>query len=45
VQTWTLAESIDHDGRWTVAELAARAGDLAPTVRTEPGFMGLPRFA
>ncbi len=28
VQTWTLAEKIDKDDRWTVAELARRAGEL-----------------
>jgi NAD(P)-dependent dehydrogenase (short-subunit alcohol dehydrogenase family) len=28
VQSWTGVEQIDKDDRWTVAELAARAGDL-----------------
>jgi NAD(P)-dependent dehydrogenase (short-subunit alcohol dehydrogenase family) len=30
VQSWTGAERIDKDDRWTVAELAAAAGQLAP---------------
>ncbi len=28
VQTWTAAEVIEHHERWTVAELAKRAGEL-----------------
>ena len=30
VQSWTGVEQIDKDDRWTVAELAARAGDPTP---------------
>ena len=30
-QPWTLAQSIDADRRWTVAELVAEAPGLAPS--------------
>jgi NAD(P)-dependent dehydrogenase (short-subunit alcohol dehydrogenase family) len=30
VQTWTRAEEIEKDGRWTIDELAARAKELVP---------------
>jgi NAD(P)-dependent dehydrogenase (short-subunit alcohol dehydrogenase family) len=35
VQTWTRAEAIEKDGRWTVDELAARAGELVAAVPIE----------
>ena len=44
VQSWLLAESIERDSRWTIADLAANADRLASTVHTEPGFMGFPRL-
>ncbi|MCU1427571.1 MAG: dehydrogenase, short-chain alcohol dehydrogenase like [Actinomycetia bacterium] len=31
VQSWTAAQRIDKGDRWSVAELAAAAGDLAPS--------------
>ena len=34
VQSWTGVEQIDKDDRWTVAELAARAGDLHARTRS-----------
>ena len=45
VQTWLLAESIDRSDRWTIEDLAARAGDLAPRLPIEPGLMGFPSIA
>jgi NAD(P)-dependent dehydrogenase (short-subunit alcohol dehydrogenase family) len=44
VQTWTLAEAIDQGDRWTVAELARRAGELAPRIPLEEGGMGAPQY-
>jgi NAD(P)-dependent dehydrogenase (short-subunit alcohol dehydrogenase family) len=44
VQTWTLAEAIDQDGRWTVAELARRAGELSSRIPLEEGGMGAPQY-
>jgi len=35
VQTWTRAEEIEKDGRWTIEELAGRAEELVPAVRVE----------
>jgi NAD(P)-dependent dehydrogenase (short-subunit alcohol dehydrogenase family) len=35
VQTWTRAEEIEKDGRWTIDELAARAKELVPSVPIE----------
>jgi len=35
-QPWTLAEKLDKGDRWTVAELADRAGDLAGPSRPNP---------
>jgi len=42
VQTWLLAETIEQSDRWTIEDLAARAGDLASTLPIVPGFMGFP---
>jgi NAD(P)-dependent dehydrogenase (short-subunit alcohol dehydrogenase family) len=42
VQTWLLAENLQKDDRWTVDELAAQGGTLAPALAIEPGFMGFP---
>jgi NAD(P)-dependent dehydrogenase (short-subunit alcohol dehydrogenase family) len=44
VQTWTLAEGVEQDERWTIDGLAARAGELAPSPPIGPGFMGHPTF-
>jgi NAD(P)-dependent dehydrogenase (short-subunit alcohol dehydrogenase family) len=44
VQTWTLAEAIDQDERWTVAELARRAGELTSRVPLVEGSMGAPQY-
>ena len=44
VQTWTLAEAIDQDDRWTVAELARRAGELTSRIPLEEGGMGAPQY-
>ncbi len=44
VQTWTLAEKIDKDDRWTVAELARRAGELTSRIPLEEGGMGAPQY-
>jgi NAD(P)-dependent dehydrogenase (short-subunit alcohol dehydrogenase family) len=44
VQTWTLAEAIDQDDRWTVAELARRAGELRSRIPLEEGGMGAPQY-
>jgi len=30
VKSWSTAEKIDKGDRWTVAELAAQAGELRP---------------
>ena len=35
VQTWTRAEEIEKDGRWTIEELAGRAKELVPAVPVE----------
>ena len=35
VQTWTRAEEIEKDGRWTIDELAARANELMPAAPIE----------
>jgi NAD(P)-dependent dehydrogenase (short-subunit alcohol dehydrogenase family) len=35
VQTWTRAEEIEKDGRWTIEELADRAKELVPAVPIE----------
>ena len=40
VQTWTLAEAIDQDDRWTVAELARRADELTSRIPLEEGRFG-----
>jgi NAD(P)-dependent dehydrogenase (short-subunit alcohol dehydrogenase family) len=44
VQTWTLAEAIDRDERWTVAELARRAGELTSRIPLTEGGMGAPQY-
>jgi NAD(P)-dependent dehydrogenase (short-subunit alcohol dehydrogenase family) len=44
VQTWTLAEAIDQDERWTVAELARRADELTSRIPLEVGGMGAPQY-
>ena len=44
VQTWTLAEVIQQDERWTIDGLAARAHDLAPQLPIGPGYMGYPQY-
>jgi NAD(P)-dependent dehydrogenase (short-subunit alcohol dehydrogenase family) len=44
VQTWTLAETIEHDDRWTIEGLATRAGELSPGLPIAPGFMGHPAY-
>ena len=44
VQTWTLAEVIEQDDRWTVAELARRAGELTPRLPLEKGAHGHPQY-
>jgi NAD(P)-dependent dehydrogenase (short-subunit alcohol dehydrogenase family) len=44
VQTWTLAEAIEQDRRWTVAELAGRAGELASRLPLEQGHSGHPQY-
>jgi NAD(P)-dependent dehydrogenase (short-subunit alcohol dehydrogenase family) len=44
VQTWTLAESVEQDERWTVAGLAARAGELAPQLPLDAGRFGHPQY-
>jgi NAD(P)-dependent dehydrogenase (short-subunit alcohol dehydrogenase family) len=44
VQTWTLAEAIDQDDRWTVAELARRAGELTSRIPLEEGGTGAPQY-
>jgi NAD(P)-dependent dehydrogenase (short-subunit alcohol dehydrogenase family) len=44
VQTWTLAEAIDQGDRWTVPELAARAGELSSRIPLAEGSMGAPQY-
>jgi NAD(P)-dependent dehydrogenase (short-subunit alcohol dehydrogenase family) len=44
VQTWTLAEKLEQDERWTIDALARRAGDLAPRLPIGPGTMGHPTY-
>jgi NAD(P)-dependent dehydrogenase (short-subunit alcohol dehydrogenase family) len=44
VQTWTLAEEVEQDGRWTIDELAARADELTPRLPLEQGHFGHPRY-
>jgi NAD(P)-dependent dehydrogenase (short-subunit alcohol dehydrogenase family) len=44
VQSWTLAEQVNKDGRWTVEELAAHAGSLTNAVPTTSGHFGHPTF-
>jgi NAD(P)-dependent dehydrogenase (short-subunit alcohol dehydrogenase family) len=44
VQTWTLAESIDQDDRWTVAELARRAGELTSRIPLVETGSGAPQY-
>jgi NAD(P)-dependent dehydrogenase (short-subunit alcohol dehydrogenase family) len=44
VQTWLLAEGIERDDRWTVADLAAEADQLVSRRPIEPGYMGFPRL-
>jgi NAD(P)-dependent dehydrogenase (short-subunit alcohol dehydrogenase family) len=44
VQTWMLAESIEQDDRWTVEELARRAGELTSRIPLVEGGYGNPQF-
>lgn len=44
VQTWTLAEAIEQGDRWTVEELARRAGELAPRIPLVEGGHGAPQY-
>jgi NAD(P)-dependent dehydrogenase (short-subunit alcohol dehydrogenase family) len=44
VQTWTLAEAIEQGDRWTVADLAERAGELAPRIPLEERAHGQPQY-
>jgi NAD(P)-dependent dehydrogenase (short-subunit alcohol dehydrogenase family) len=44
VQTWTLAEAIEQKDRWTVAELAERAGELTSRFPFELGEHGQPQY-
>jgi NAD(P)-dependent dehydrogenase (short-subunit alcohol dehydrogenase family) len=44
VQTWTLAEAIEQGDRWTVAELARRAGDLTSRIPLVEGGHGNPQY-
>jgi hypothetical protein len=44
VQTWTLAEAIEQGDRWTVEQLAARAGELASRIPLVEGGMGAPQY-
>jgi hypothetical protein len=44
VQTWTLAEAIERDDRWTVAELAGRAGELSSRLPIVHGQHGHPQY-
>ena len=44
VQTWTLAEAIEQDDRWTVAELARRAGELSSRLPLVGGAHGHPQY-
>jgi NAD(P)-dependent dehydrogenase (short-subunit alcohol dehydrogenase family) len=44
VQTWTLAEAIEQGDRWTVAELARRAGELESRIPLAEGSHGQPQY-
>jgi NAD(P)-dependent dehydrogenase (short-subunit alcohol dehydrogenase family) len=44
VQTWTLAEAVEQQDRWTVAELAQRAGELTSRLPIEEGAHGQPQY-
>ena len=44
VQTRTLAEAIEQDDRWTVAELARRAGELSSRLPLVGGAHGHPQY-
>jgi NAD(P)-dependent dehydrogenase (short-subunit alcohol dehydrogenase family) len=44
VQTWTLAEAIEQDDRWTVAELARRADELTSRIPIVEGGHGHPQY-
>jgi NAD(P)-dependent dehydrogenase (short-subunit alcohol dehydrogenase family) len=44
VQSWTLAEVIEQHDRWTVAELAQRAGELTSRLPIEEGAHGQPQY-
>jgi NAD(P)-dependent dehydrogenase (short-subunit alcohol dehydrogenase family) len=44
VQTWTLAERVEQDERWSIEALAARAAQLAPGLPIEPGHLGHPTY-
>jgi NAD(P)-dependent dehydrogenase (short-subunit alcohol dehydrogenase family) len=44
VQTWTLAEAIEQDQRWTVRDLAQRAGELTGRLPIEEGAHGQPQY-
>lgn len=44
VQTWTLAEAIERNDRWTVAELARQAPGLSSRLPLEFGPSGQPRY-
>ena len=45
VQPWALAERLEQEGRWTVADLAARADTLTAGVPLGEGFLGYPQLA
>ena len=44
VQTWTLAEAIEQDQRWTVSDLAQRAGELTGRLPIEESAHGQPQY-
>jgi len=44
VQTWTLAEAVEQDDRWTIEGLAARAQELSPRLSVGPGWLGYPQY-
>jgi NAD(P)-dependent dehydrogenase (short-subunit alcohol dehydrogenase family) len=44
VQTWTLAEAIEQDQRWTVSDLARRADELTARLPIETGAHGQPQY-
>ncbi|HEY3672540.1 MAG TPA: SDR family oxidoreductase [Acidimicrobiia bacterium] len=44
VQTWTAAEAIEQNERWTVAELARRAGELTSRLPLQEGAHGQPQY-